>query len=175
MQGYSEIWNEQDGQKVVLNGYAQSQERVAELLRNLLPASDVPDKYIELFDDVAKDDSRGGKITAAGVARTLNASGLGADQQGRIMSIIAPAGGSGDSDLGRNEFNALLALIGLAQEGEPLSLDGVDERRRSESPRTVTRPGLISPYRDVLDALVKALGCQGRELHLVANAWVASN
>lgn len=109
----------------------RKQQNRAELLRNLLPASDVPDKYIELFDDVAKDDSRGGKITAAGVARTLNASSLGADQQGRIMSIIAPAGGSGDSDLGRNEFNALLALIGLAQEGETLSLDGVDERRRN--------------------------------------------
>lgn len=111
----------------------RKQQNRADLLRNLLPASDVPEKYIELFDELAKDDSRGGKITASGVARTLNASSLGADQQAKIMSIIAPAGGSGDADLGRNEFHAVLALIGLAQEGETLSLDSVDERRRSKS------------------------------------------
>ena len=36
-------------------------------------------------------------------------------------------------ELGRAEVNVLLAMIGLAQEGEEVTLDGVDERRRSES------------------------------------------
>ncbi|KAI0399884.1 hypothetical protein F4802DRAFT_587416 [Xylaria palmicola] len=45
------------------------------------------------------------------------------------MNIIAPSGG--EVSLGRDEFNVLLALIALAQEGEPVSLDSVDERRRN--------------------------------------------
>ena len=45
------------------------------------------------------------------------------------MALVAP-GGANELDLGRNEFNVLLALGGLAQEGEVVSLDGVDERRR---------------------------------------------
>jgi sorting nexin-8 len=42
----------------------------------------------------------------------------------------------GDSDssngLGRGEFSVLLALVGLAQEGEDLTFDAVDDRRKSE-------------------------------------------
>lgn len=106
----------------------------AELLKTLLPASDVPDSYIEIFDAVVRDSGSGGKITAGGVARTLAAAHISADQQARIMAIAAPSGdaGSGEVALERNEFNALLALIGLAQEGEVPNLDGVDERRRSQ-------------------------------------------
>ncbi len=47
------------------------------------------------------------------------------------MGIIAPGGG--EIALGRGEFSVLLALIGLAQEGDAISLDSVDERRRSTS------------------------------------------
>jgi sorting nexin-8 len=72
----------------------------------------------------------GGKISAAGVAKTLSAGNLGADEQSRIKSIITIGGQL--SDIGRNEFNVLLALIGLAQEHEDITLDSVDERRRSE-------------------------------------------
>ena len=46
------------------------------------------------------------------------------------MSIISSGGQL--SDLGRTEFNVLLALIGLAQEHEDITLDGVDERRKSQ-------------------------------------------
>lgn len=104
----------------------------ADLLKTLLPASDVPESYIETFDAVAS----GGRVSAGGVARTLAAAHISADEQARIMTIVAPAGGSGGGEvsLGRNEFNALLALIGLAQDGEVPSLDGVDERRRSQYP-----------------------------------------
>ncbi|TKA66959.1 hypothetical protein B0A55_09033 [Friedmanniomyces simplex] len=45
----------------------------------------------------------------------------------KIWTIVSSNGQT--QELGRNEFNVLLALIGLAQEGEELSLDAVDERR----------------------------------------------
>lgn len=110
----------------------RKQHSRADLLRNLLPASDVPESYIEIFDAVVRDDgSSGGKVSASGVSRVLAAAKLPADAQAKIMGIVAPGGG--EVSLGRNEFNVLLALIGLAQENETVSLDGVDERRRSES------------------------------------------
>lgn len=108
----------------------------ADLLRNLLPASDAPESYIETFDAVIReDDAGGGKVSSGGIARVLAAAKLDADAQADIMSILSPAGagsGGGDVTLGRNEFNVLLGLVGLAQEGETVSLDGIDERRKSE-------------------------------------------
>ena len=101
-----------------------------ELIKSLLPASDVPDSYIDTFDDVLKGgDGSGGKISAAGVTKVLSAGKLGTDDQSRVTNIITSGGQL--SDLGRNEFNVLLALIGLAQEHEEVTLDSVDERRRS--------------------------------------------
>ena len=102
-----------------------------ELIKTLLPASDVPDIYIDIFDDVAKGaDNVGGKISVNGIAKILSAANLGADDQSRIVSVITSGGQL--TDLSRNEFNVLLALIGLAQEHEDVTLDGVDERRRSK-------------------------------------------
>lgn len=102
----------------------------SDLVRNLLAGTDVPDGYIETFDSAVSEDGEAGKVTLSGVAKTLAAARLSADHQARIMGILAPAGS--DAPIGRNEFNVLLALIGLAQEGEAVSLDGVDERRRSK-------------------------------------------
>lgn len=111
----------------------RKQQTRADVLRNLLPASDVPDTYHDLFDTILREDAggRGGRVTAGGVAKALAAARLRADDQARIMSIVAPDGVEGDFALGRDELNVLLALVGLAQEGETVSLDGVDERRRS--------------------------------------------
>lgn len=102
----------------------------SDLLRNILPASDVPDSYIETFDAIVREHGSGGKVTSAGAMRVLAAARLEADAQAKIMSIISPGGG--EVSLGRNEFNVLLGLTGLAQEHETVSLDGIDERRRSE-------------------------------------------
>ncbi|ERS97412.1 hypothetical protein HMPREF1624_05579 [Sporothrix schenckii ATCC 58251] len=122
----------------------------AELLRGLLPASDVPDAYHNAFEVAVHDDDNGNSssksiVSAGGVARTLAASKLDADSQTAIMNVIAPGGSNTTDDdgnstiaLGRNEFNVLLALIGLAQEGEVISLDGVDERRRNLPRPTLT-------------------------------------
>lgn len=114
----------------------RKQHSRADILRNLLPASDVPDSYIETFDSVVRENGSGGKVASGGVMRVLAAAKIGADDQARIMGIIAPGGG--EVALGRNEFNVLLGLIGLAQEHETISLDGIDERRRSEC-----LPGLL--------------------------------
>ncbi|KAF4459553.1 sorting nexin mvp-1 [Fusarium albosuccineum] len=106
----------------------RKQQSRADLIRSLLPASDVPDTYIETFDTVVREDGSNGRLTSGGIAKLFATARLGADAQARIMSLVAPGGG--DVALERSEFNVLLALVGLAQEGEVISLDGVDERRR---------------------------------------------
>ena len=106
----------------------RKQQSRADVIRSLLPTSDVPDSYIETFDTVVREDGSAGRVTAGGIAKLFATARLGADAQARIMSLVAPGGG--DVALDRNEFNVLLALVGLAQEGEIISLDGVDERRR---------------------------------------------
>ncbi|KAL6787121.1 hypothetical protein J3E68DRAFT_440691 [Trichoderma sp. SZMC 28012] len=118
----------------------RKQQSRAELIRNLLPASDVPDSYIETFDAVVREDGQDGQVTASGIAKLFAVARLEADAQARIMSLVAPGGS--DVLLSRNEFNVVLALIGLAQEGDIISLDGVDERRR-DIPRPKL-PGLTA-------------------------------
>ncbi|KAI1120317.1 hypothetical protein F5Y10DRAFT_258648 [Nemania abortiva] len=108
----------------------RKQQSRTELLRGLLAGVQVPDSYVEAFDSALAQDGRGSRtVSPAGVAKTLAAARLGADHQVRIMSILAPSGA--EVSLGRDEFNVLLALIALTQEGEPVSLDSVDERRRN--------------------------------------------
>lgn len=106
----------------------RKQQSRGDLVRNLLSGVDVPDTYIETFDTVVREDGSAGKVNAGGIAKLFANARLGADAQARIMSLVAPGGGEITVD--RNEFNVLLALVGLAQEGEIISLDGVDERRR---------------------------------------------
>jgi sorting nexin-8 len=103
-----------------------------DLVKSLLGGTEVPDSYVDVFDGLLKNDtlSNGGKITPVGVASTLYAGNLGADAQSHITNLVASGGQL--SDLTRNEFNVLLALIGLAQENEDITLDGVDERRRRQ-------------------------------------------
>ncbi|KAI0191379.1 sorting nexin mvp-1 [Xylaria flabelliformis] len=108
----------------------RKQQSRAEILRGLLAGAQIPSSYVDAFDSALAQDGRGGRTVApAGIAKTLAAAKLGADDQVRIMHIFAPSGG--EVSLGRDEFNVLLALIALAQEGEPVSLDSVDERRRN--------------------------------------------
>ncbi|KAI1172964.1 hypothetical protein F4777DRAFT_590189 [Nemania sp. FL0916] len=101
----------------------RKQQSRAELLRGLLAGVQVPDSYVAAFDSALAHDSNGdGHSAAPGtIARTLAAAKLGADQQVRIMNLLAPSGA--EPSLGRDEFNVLLALVALAQEGEPVSLD----------------------------------------------------
>ena len=104
----------------------------ADMVKTLLPATSVPEGYIDAFDVVLEAGFEAGasSITLAGARRLFESSGLHVDEQARIVNLVTggqePSGG-----LGRSEFNVLVALIGLAQEREELTLDGVDERRRS--------------------------------------------
>jgi sorting nexin-8 len=99
-------------------------------VKTLLPASDVPEAYVDVYDRLLVDEGAG----AAGVSvdaakRVLKESGV-ESEAGR--GILKSVGGEGDGrTLGRGEINVMLALIGLAQEGEEVTLDGVDERRKS--------------------------------------------
>lgn len=108
----------------------RKQQSRADLVRNLLSNADIPDSYAEVFESVLREeDDTSGRIGPKGLMRTLSAAKLSADQSSRIISIVSPTGG--EPELGRPEFNVFLALVGLAQEKEMLSLDAVDERRRN--------------------------------------------
>lgn len=102
-----------------------------ELVKSLLPASDVPENYIDAFDTLVNVRGRSGAgISGTEAKRVLESTNLSSNEQTKILSLVV--GGKGEhSSLGRNEFNVLLALIGLAQENEEATLDGVDERRKS--------------------------------------------
>lgn len=103
----------------------------SDLVKTLLPASDVPESYTDAFDTLIEVGYKveGGKVGAAGIKKLFEGSGVDATTQDRIQKLVT---GGQESAMGRNEFNVLLALIGLFQENEEASLDSVDERRRSE-------------------------------------------
>ncbi|KEZ45258.1 hypothetical protein SAPIO_CDS2046 [Scedosporium apiospermum] len=97
-------------------------------VKTLLRPADVPESYVELFDKALEEDVGGGlgRISLRGLNHLFAAARVSSEQRDRILSIVSPGGG----EVGRNEFNVLLALIGLAQEGETVSLENVDERRK---------------------------------------------
>ncbi|ETI21106.1 hypothetical protein G647_07450 [Cladophialophora carrionii CBS 160.54] len=114
------------------------------LVKNLLPATDVPESYVDAYDAVLKANERTGVgIGLAGVKRLLQSSNLSEQEQSKILNFVIPGGQESANGVGRSEFNVLLALIGLGQEGEDITLDGVDERRRK----------LPEPRIDYLDQL----------------------
>jgi sorting nexin-8 len=105
-----------------------------DLVKTLLPASDVPEGYVDAYDAALNaGDKTGAGLSLAGVQTVLGTSGLSAGEREKILRIVVP-GQEPAQGLGRGEFNVLLALIGLAQEGEEPTLDGVDDRRKSKCP-----------------------------------------
>lgn len=101
-----------------------------DLVKGLLPASDVPDSYGDAYDVLQSSSSDGVSVDTA--KKLLASTGLGAKEQDTVLDLVCPAGQDVTGELGSGEFNVLLALVGLAQEHEePLSLDTVDERRKS--------------------------------------------
>ena len=111
----------------------------SELIRNLLPPSDVPDSYVDAFDAIlASGERSGANVSNAAVRKLLDSADLPSHERTRLIGLVAPDGAS--NGLERGAFNVLLALIGLSKEGEDASLDGVDERRRSTPPQPPTFP-----------------------------------
>lgn len=106
------------------------------LVKNLLPATDVPESYVDAYDLVLNANERTGVgIGLGGIKNVLQSSNLSEQEQNKILHFVVPGGQESANGVGRSEFNVLLALIGLGQEGEDITLDGVDERRRSKSTR----------------------------------------
>lgn len=104
----------------------------SDLVKTLLPASAAPESYVDMFDIVlGTGDRLGSGISITGIKNILEDSRLDPAEQARILNLVAPGGKEGAEGLGRSEFNVLLALIGLSQEDEEATLDGVDERRKS--------------------------------------------
>ncbi|KAJ5506802.1 hypothetical protein N7453_005759 [Penicillium expansum] len=102
-----------------------------DLARTLLPNTDVPESYIDAYDLILNSGDRvGSGIGLTSVREILSSSGLTATDQSKILNLVASGDHESFSGLGRGEFNVLLALVGLAQEGEDLSFDAVDDRRK---------------------------------------------
>jgi sorting nexin-8 len=104
------------------------------LVKSLLPASDVPDAYIDAFDSLLETgDSVGTGLSVQEINKLVGSSGLPSDTQSKILEIVSQPDQE-TAGLGRTEFNVLFALIGLAQEGDDVTLDSVDERKKSKLP-----------------------------------------
>jgi sorting nexin-8 len=95
-----------------------------DLVKSLLADAEVPEPYIDTFDSLQD----AGSVNSTAAKQLLADSGITAADQDKIWTIVSS--GNQDIQLGRSEFSVLLALIGLAKEGEELSLDAVDERRK---------------------------------------------
>jgi len=92
-------------------------------VQTLLANADLPEIYVDTFDSLQT-----AGVVAVGQARVLlEDCGTSPTTQGRIFDLVTSRGEV--QELGRGEFSVLLALVGLAQEGEEISLDSVDERR----------------------------------------------
>ena len=103
-----------------------------DLIKNLLPASDVPESYIDTFDTILDSGDRSGSgVSLEGVKKLLASSKISESEQERLLKLVTPNGIA--NGLSRSEFNVLLALLALSQEGEEATLDGVDERRKSKA------------------------------------------
>ena len=104
-------------------------------VKNLLPAAQVPDSYIDAYDNLlSAGEGRASGVSLTVVRKILQTSQISASDQDRILNTVLPAGQDSTSAIERGEFNVLLALIGLAQEDEEITLDSVDDRRRREPP-----------------------------------------
>ena len=102
-----------------------------DLLKTLVPQSATPESYVDAYDALITNGyDVNGKVDPAGISKLLETSSISAAIQSDISKLVAPDGLSKEG-LERAPFNVLLALIGLAQEGEDATLDGVDERKKS--------------------------------------------
>ena len=106
--------------------------RGRELVKTLLRPGDVPEEYVDAFDGMLRGEGGGGgEVSVEGVKRMMESTGLDEDVRKRILGMVVGEEGERE-EVGRAEFNVLFALVGLALEGEDVTFDGVDERRKSE-------------------------------------------
>ncbi|EGP90019.1 uncharacterized protein MYCGRDRAFT_99206 [Zymoseptoria tritici IPO323] len=94
------------------------------VIKTLLADAAVPDGYVDAFDELQV----GGRVSADDAQKLVKECGVGVGDRTEVWRIVS-AGDQELEGLGRGEFFVLLALVGLALEGEELGLDAVDERR----------------------------------------------
>ncbi|EEQ31112.1 Sorting nexin mvp1 [Microsporum canis] len=102
-----------------------------QIVKTLLPSTDVPESYIDAFDALVEKSGAAGGDGGIGVEEAkslLGSTHLSPSEQAGILNLVTNNGAQ--QSLERNEFNVLLALVGLAQEGEDVTFDSVDERRK---------------------------------------------
>ena len=128
-----------------------------DLIKNLLSETDVPESYIDAYDSVLNAGSTvGSGISLTAVREVLAGSGINATDQTNILNLVASGDGIDDAmgnGFGRAEFNVLLTLVGLAQEGEDVTLDSVDERRNSRIDSSAFDFRLLAHGMDFADML----------------------
>lgn len=100
------------------------------LVDKLLPSDEVPQEYIEVFDLLLQGSGSTKAVPLSEIQQLLDTTELEPSTRKQILQIITSGGGAATKDFSRGEVNVLLALIGLAEEAEDLSLDAVDERRK---------------------------------------------
>ena len=102
-----------------------------DVVKSLLPSTDVPESYIEAFDALTNSEYSvgGGRVNLSGIEKLLASTKLRQEEQQNVLKQVTRA--KDVSNLSRGEFNVLFALIGLSLEGEEATLDSVDERRKS--------------------------------------------
>lgn len=104
------------------------------MVKSLL-STDVPESYVDAYELASNsaDNRVSTGISIATAKQLLESTHLDATQQTTILNTVTPDTEGAKDGLGRSEFNVLLALVGLAQEGEEFTLDAVDERRQRKS------------------------------------------
>jgi sorting nexin-8 len=103
-----------------------------DLVKTLLPASSVPESYIDAYDTLLESGLKTASATLSlqGAQKLYDGSGIEPAEQARILRLVSN-GQNFEKGLTRSEFNVFLALVALSQQNEEATLDGVDERRKS--------------------------------------------
>ncbi|KAI0999791.1 Sorting nexin [Podosphaera aphanis] len=92
----------------------------------LLPETAIPEKYNQIFNSIPdRGRSYNGNINKAGVYMIFSHAKLDKEDEESIQDLIFQ--GASPSELSRDKFNVLLALIGLAQNYSEISLEEVRE------------------------------------------------
>ncbi|ODQ55147.1 hypothetical protein SAICODRAFT_17546 [Saitoella complicata NRRL Y-17804] len=91
---------------------------------SLLDGVTLPDIYEQAY--VAANPRPSGILPLSSLRTILDSSHLAPHVLNKLLTLVLPD----DGEIGRGEFVVAMALVGLAQEGEDVTLDGVHERRK---------------------------------------------
>ncbi|KAH0602853.1 uncharacterized protein H6S33_008503 [Morchella sextelata] len=131
----------------------------------------IPEEYVDYYDALLAQYAAPNGISVEGVGKILLEAGVDSTARERIWGVIMRGG---KESVGRDEVNVLLAMIGLAQEGDEISIDGVDYRRRNlPIPRFTTivarqhhrGPGVETPTTSLASSTHKSANTAPHSVH----------